>query len=500
MGLATAETGNADIVAVGSPIEGGGSIYNAANVNGTPLSIDLSRHGYIEAELFVSGTASTFSRTDNGPTPLEENIEYTTRIVVRRPANWADFSGVVHFEPAHPAQGSTAHWYVAGEYIVESGDAYVLVGLGNDALQRRLTREGPYPTSQTAILKWFDAERYGPISWPDDDGIRWQVMGNIIQWLRSEAVSNPFNDRPLRKLIAAGWSFTGSLLRTYINHGFHDAYRQPSGKPLIDAYFIGISSRWNRSGLLPLSSADDIPDLDDPLRALKPVDAPVMEFLTEFEVALGDGPQKPDSDTGIGAHRLYELGGAVHGDQLLLDRGGNRVNRPVLMQLSANGYPIAGLRGSGPDGDCPLPISDVPLGPFARGALANLKLWIVDGAPPPHASELALDERGNVLRDQHGNPLGGIRIAEFALPLATYDVYRGTELPQCSRTEGRPLILRQDLPSSVLREMYGTRDDYLHKFDDYIDSLVNDRWLLPADAESLKVSVRQRAQAAFREK
>lgn len=491
------DDGIADIVAEAVPVRGRSAIYNAAYVEGSPLSIDLSRHGYVETEYFVTGMASTFARVDGRLVPLETDLEYTTRVVVRRPEDPAAFSGIVHFEAAHPAQGSTSHWYVAGDYIVESGDAYVLAGLGDDARQRRATAEGRYPTSQTAVLKWFDPERYGPIRWPEDDGIRWQVMGDILRWLRSDGTGKPFDGQLPGKLIAGGWSFTGSLLRTWINQGFHELYRQANGEPLIDAYFIGISSRWNRSGLLPLSSAAGIPDMDDGLRDLKPVDAPVLEFLTEFEVALGDGPQRPDSNDAVGAHRLYELGGAVHGEQLLLDKSAERSGRPNLVQLAAKGYPVAELVGAD-GGDCPFPISDVPLGPLARAALHNLKQWIVEGTPPPHAAQLRLDGSGAVLRDDHGNPLGGIAIAEFVLPTASYDAYRGLELTGCLREGVRPLILRQDFSADVLKEMYGSQADYLRLFDDHIDSLVAARWLLAADAEKLKAAARERSGIAFR--
>jgi len=155
------------------------------------------------------------------------------------------------------------------------------------------------------------------------------------------------------------------------------------------------------------------------------------------------------------------------------------------------------ISGSTPDSDCPLPLSDVPLGPLARAVLHNLRLWIVDGTAPPHALQLRLDRDGKVLRDHHGNPLGGIPIAEFALPTASYDIYRGAQYPQCARAEGRPLLLRQDFPSRILETMYGSRANYLGKYDDYVDSLLADRWLLPADTENMKKSVRRRAESSF---
>src|SRR5207244_11759066 len=54
---------------------------------------DLSRHGYVEEEYFLSGTAS-----DRGLSGTEHTAPYKVRILVRRPADLARFNGTAVLE------------------------------------------------------------------------------------------------------------------------------------------------------------------------------------------------------------------------------------------------------------------------------------------------------------------------------------------------------------------------------------------------------------------
>jgi len=136
-------------------------IYNAATVPGALPVIDLAAHDYVEEEYFLHGTADAFRHDPSGRLAvLAKDVHYGTRIIVRRPRSTAKFSGIVHFEPIHPSQGGTSHWLVNGSYIMDSGDIYVAVGMGDDAPSRRISREGRVPTAQSQLLKWFDEARY----------------------------------------------------------------------------------------------------------------------------------------------------------------------------------------------------------------------------------------------------------------------------------------------------------------------------------------------------
>ena len=61
--------------------------------------MNLSELRYVEQEYFISGTATRYSIpvTPEEATPIG-TMPYTTRIVVRRPANPEQFRGVVVIE------------------------------------------------------------------------------------------------------------------------------------------------------------------------------------------------------------------------------------------------------------------------------------------------------------------------------------------------------------------------------------------------------------------
>lgn len=479
------------------PVTATSRIYNAAAVPGALPQFDLAAHDYVEEEYFLLGTADAYRHASGDALAvIAKDVPYGTRIIIRRPRSAANFSGIVHFEPIHPSQGGTSHWFATAPYMMKRGDAYVAAGLGDDASTRAISKKGPVPTAQSQLLHWFDADRYGPLKWPEEDGIRYMVMGDIGALLRSDRPDNPLKGLKVRRILVGGWSFTGSVQRTFINEGFHDRARLPDGKPVFDGYLIGISSRWNGGGYIPLNNAEDKVANDDPRRTLRAIDVPVIEFLSEFEVATGPGPQQPDSDAMPGAHRLYELGGVIHGSSQV-DGNPPRNKRPNLVQLAEKGYPLNAVRGEEAGNVCPLPVSDVPHPAFARAALDNLRLWTEEGTPPPRAPQLQWTADGKIARDAAGNPMGGIPVAEFQQPLASYGLYRGDDQPACVATSGRPIFLRQNIGASELKARYGSASRYEQAYDAAVDALVRQRWLLPDDAALLKAKTKEQAEAQF---
>ncbi len=75
--------------------------------------LDLAAVGYVESEFFLSGTASAYTSTaplsSDGmwtAAPIEP-APFTTRVVVRRPNDPAEFSGTVVVEWLNVTAGST---------------------------------------------------------------------------------------------------------------------------------------------------------------------------------------------------------------------------------------------------------------------------------------------------------------------------------------------------------------------------------------------------------
>ena len=481
------------------PTGPGSSIFIAADVPGARLSIPLTPYGYVEEEYFVKGTAAAYTHSPSGPNVLRAKFPYTTRIIVRRPADPKRFSGVVHFEPIHPTQGYVGHWMVLDRYLMSRGDVYVAAGVGD---ADKGWSGSPHNSNESApvgshsVTKWFDPQRYSALQWPEEEGIRYEVMADIGRKLRGDDKDNPLRGMSVKAMLVGGWSYTGSIQRVFINEGFHDRARLANGRPVFDGYLVGVSSQWNDPGYLPLYNDEPFVPVGDARRNLKKTDARVIEFLTESEVDLGTGPQAADSDERLGGHRLYELGGVIHvanlADPTLSER-----EEPAVTQLLQRGYPLKQVPVE-PVFSCPIAQSDIPEGAFVRAAVDNLRRWVLEGKAPPRAETLALNGK-KLARDEVGNPKGGIRAAEFVVPLARYGRYVGSDKPSCREDRPYPFVflLRNELSPEELYRRYRSPRHYLHLYDSKIDRLVRQRWLLPEDGLRLKAKAIEDATRQF---
>jgi hypothetical protein len=100
-------------------------------------------------------------------------------------------------------------------------------------------------------------------------------------------------------------------------------------------------------------------------------------------------------------------------------------------------------------------------------------------------------------RDTVGNVLGGIRAAEFVVPIARYGVYRGAQENRCAGSPGFPFYVRDRLSREELIHRYGTPGQYIVRYEHAIDRLVAQRWLLPDDAMRLKAKARDSVAGGF---
>ena len=88
-----------DPVIVELPPEGQGDVFSPGVRSIEGLALE-----YVEEEYFVSGAATLFNYGPNpplGPTdivPIQEDVPYKTRIIVRRPVNRSKFNGTVVIE------------------------------------------------------------------------------------------------------------------------------------------------------------------------------------------------------------------------------------------------------------------------------------------------------------------------------------------------------------------------------------------------------------------
>ena len=448
----------------------------------TPAHTQFEQAGYLQQEYFLTGTGELYAPGGGEPRLLRGGLPFVTRALVARPRSAADFSGVVHLAGIHPFLGAV-QWEWISELVLSTGDAYVAVGTGTDALSRgRSTPD--FPVSSTPLTRWFNSSRYAALRWPEDDGIRWSVFSEVAALLRS-------TDRPLlgdlrvERLYASGWSFLGSFMRTFINEGFHDRLRGADGRPLIDGYLIGISSPWQGGGYLEINSGEPPAPVGDPRRALRAVDVPVIEFLSQGEGERNIGPQAPDADEGRGRHRLYEVAGTTHTDL------GVAVERTNMVQLAQRGHPYAQA-----DREPRYGISDVPLRRVFSATMENLDRWVRDGTPPPPSARLEFDAAWEVARDELGNPRGGVRSVQVDVPLARYGRAPGEHAAD-NATHFLPMY-RVPLDRDQLGRLYpGGRREYLDRASAVVERMTTDRWLRRGDVEAYTAAIAEAADAAF---
>ncbi len=401
----TAWAGPTDPVTVTTPPVGQGDAF----VPGTRLVEDLPKD-YVEEEFFVSGAATLYNYAHNPPlgptdiTPIQTDIPYQTRIIVRRPEKANKFNGTVVIEWWNStANFDTApSWDASAEYFARNGVAYVGVTNANQAMNFlvggcRLFGFLP-PTCGT---------RYSTLSLPND-GLAYEMVSQLAHLLKSGGAGSPLPESyEVDRLFHVGQSQQGGSVIAYAS-GFDFADN--------DGYFVqsaGGSRRINGGpvcGSEPPFYPDCTPVLQGADRLVRTdLPVPVYQILMEQDISGFSGPAARQADTPT--FRYYEVAGAAH----------STVHKDIEL------IPAFVI---GPD---PIFLEDLCLnqlnttadGPVFASHVINA-LWermqeqVDDGDAPP-AGVLMDVVAGIVQRDAFGNGLGGVRLASMDAPIATYE-------------------------------------------------------------------------------
>lgn len=458
-------------------------IFAPVVLPGTREDAALKAAGYVQEEYFLAGEGNIYGEGANGTAAVRSaKVPYATRLVILRPRDPRRFNGTVQMGFTHP-QLASAQWGRIDALVLRSGMAYALLAIGGDAGTRE--RSTPqWPVTTPKLFQWFDPRRYAAFQWPDDDGIRWDAMGQAASLLRDPGRDGPLAGLNVRHVYFSGWSFLGSTIRSWINFGFHDRYRRADGSPVVDGYLIGISAGSVPAGHTPLNSADPVKDRNREM--LRVIDRPVIELTSEMEAITNVYPQRPESDAVAGGHRIYELGGTSHGDS-----GISGQVRAASVQLAARRHPAVE-----PLLSCTVEDTDVPMRDVAQAALVNLNRWVETGQAAPRAARMQVAPGGqDFARDAFGNPLGGVRAAQLDLPLVHY----GEPAAQlCGGKMPRRNLRRLPVDPALLARAYpGGKVQYLGRFKARLDELVRQGWLLQADAAAQWRAARRHADQAF---
>ena len=418
------------------------SIYSAS-------AIDLAAHDYIEEEYFIEGSANRYSTEglETGSV-LDSGHPYRTRLVVRRPESVADFNGVVLVEWINVTGGpdKDIDWWQSGAHWMRNGYAYVVVSaqqMGIDTMQE------------------WSPERYGSLDTTNDGALSgdsssfdiFAAVGKAINRQGEESGAASVNILPgfyAEQIIATGHSQSASRLATYINN-IHPL------DPVFDGFMVH-----GGGGLI----RDD--------RAVK-----VFKIMAETDMARRAGSPQPDSDN----FRQWEVAGTSHVDVPF------EVEYAKVRNLR-DGLPIEDVTPR--DSACELPAySHVPFRDVMNAAYEHLVRWIREDVPPPVAERIrvrrALPEV-EFARDEYGNVLGGIRLAEHAVPTA-----RNTGMN--SGTSNRFCFLygsHEPFDQDTLRALYPSKARYVELVEAVVEGNLAAGYILPFAAERTVREARQR--------
>jgi hypothetical protein len=370
-----------------------------------PEGTNLEDFGYVPEEFFVSGTA--------GPA----NASFKVRLLVRRPANPAKFSGMVLGEPTH--RGGNA-------LICQ----YARFGIGKrghlcaDVMARPINLSNP--NTAGAGLHEFNLARYGSLHVATDQTN--EILAQVGRLLRSNLSGGPLAGYPVRTLVMGGTSDSSGATRAYMSSAAmldHADLRMPDGGPIYEGFFVT-----STLGGAPVPVTD----------------VPTIQMPSQSEVHARDDYRRPDSDAPGDQFRIYEVSGMSHNDA--------REN-PAFF-------------------GCTHPLSHFPHGALTFMGLQHVLDWAAHGAIPPRAPYMEVDndlsDGTRVALDGHGNAKGGVRSTYLDVPAFTFTIPNsGPGL--CSQTGWIT-----SFSEAKMQALYRNHGGYVSRIQHRLKELMDDGW------------------------
>jgi hypothetical protein len=424
---------------VTGPVSGGS--------RGQPFSMpeaDLAARGYIAEEFFLDGTATSYLPApgatlgeDGRWEAVEDGVaEFRTRMLVVQPADPSLCNGT-----------AVVHWLnvTAGYEKGTADDEELLSGfvwVGVSAQQVGVDGRAPGAPAYSGRslpddpLKTWDPQRYGSLVHPGDE-FSYDIFSQAGAVIRSGAATGGV---AVDRLIGTGPSQSGARLTTYSN----------AVHPLAGVYDAFMPTITAAGGTVLEGVPADVPLFDTSRRHIRggfrdDLDVPVFVVNSEQETVAFGRMRRPDDD----GFRFWEVAGTPH-----------------TLAMLPSPEPV-------PAGRVDNVLSHKPVLSAAYGAMHR---WLVDGTAPPAFVPIELDAHGSIVRDEHGNARGGVRLPELVAPIAEYhgrdDDRRG---PLMIYGWARPFSRHE------LRGLYPSRQAYADTYRRGVDDLVAAGGLRPAE-------------------
>jgi hypothetical protein len=402
----------------------------------TMTGMDLRAFGYVEEEFFISGVANryTTSGMETG-TVIDGGHPYTTRLVVRRPTDPARFNGTVFVEWNNVTASSDIDidWLYVGEHLMRNGYAWVGVSAQRVGVDH---------------LRGWSPERYGRLDVTvggtiEGDALSYDIFSDVAEVIRRPGALDPLPGLTVERVFATGHSQSAGRLATYLNN-VHPI------RPVFDAVMVH-------------GGGGQIRD-DQPVK--------VFKLMAETDMGFRISNRQPDTDT----FRQWEVAGSSHVD---FDYAWERARVAAVSAGRSTATATVGF----PTCDRPV-YSRVPFRHTFNAAIEHMRRWVEEGVPPPaaeplHAAGDGTDSSGSgdvFARDEHGNVLGGIRLAAIEVPTATNTgINSGTSF---CRLYGS----YEPFDAGTVRTLYPTHAEYLAKVRETVRANLAAGYILEHDA------------------
>jgi len=396
-------------------VTGPGPVFSA--LQRLPADEDLSHFKYIVKEYFVSGTA--------------QGQPYTTRILVRRPADAKQFSGIVLAEPMHPT-GNSYMFHFLHTYVMSQGHISLEIVTGS-----------------VPLFTQANGERYKPLAIAPAQVN--EIIAQVGALVKNGGSRGPLEGLPTRKMILMGTSASAMALTGYLPT--HMIHRMEGMKPIFD-------------GFLPTSIGGNAPVMK--------VDVPLvlMPTMTEIvaDAATGNRYRRPDGDAPGDQFRIYEVAGLAHNDSRI-----NPVYDPDPCKYPVSRFP----QGMGLSAGLERLIQWIDKAKVPPRA----DYVVVDNDLKNDGSVLALD--GN------GNPKGGVRSTYVDVPVNRYvspnepnpkPIPNPSPLTAAASVQLFCSIAGYELPLTheQVQPLYKNKKDYQSKVEQRANQLIKEGWLSPA--------------------
>jgi hypothetical protein len=380
-------------------------------------TINLAHYGYVEREFLMSGSTNIYQQSgfwgSDGVwnvSVAQSDVPYTTRLLVRYPANPAKFNGTVVVEWLNDTTGGDQDpvWSEIYREVLAKGYAYVGV------------------SAQTGSMvedKTWDAQRYGALG-DSNDGQSYDIFTQAAEVARADAGGLLGGLNPTT-VIGMGDSQSAFRVVTYVN----------AIQPLSHAF----------NGLIAVGRSALAAPIGSGLVAFSPFPAfirtdnttPFIQLNTEGDIEeLGAAYSRQPDNADL---RTWELAGAAHIDlhEGLYEAGTILRENPQLTAPQC----VFGVMANGvtqPDNMGVYELEDAALG--------DMHKWITQGVPPPSGNPIATTPFFNIVeRDQYGNALGGIRLPDIQVPTETYSAINFSQPSQQSLSPSQLFTTLQNI-------------------------------------------------------